>query len=157
MSPTTVLILSFLIGLFTGSRSSTPIAIVAWAERAGWIAAPRYFAWIGALPVAIIFTVLAIVEIVYDKLSWAPPRTAPPGLTARIVMGAVTGVCVAATGTQSAAAGAIAGVVGALVGTFGGFQLRTRLVKSMHAPDFVIAIAEDLVTIGGSLWVVTRF
>jgi hypothetical protein len=30
-------------------------------------------------------------------------------------------------------------------------------VKALGTPDFVIALLEDLVTIGGSLWVVSRF
>jgi uncharacterized membrane protein len=78
-------------------------------------------------------------------------------LIARIVMGALAGACVATAGGVGAVAGALLGVVGALVGTFGGYQLRTRLVKTLGTPDFVVAVLEDLVTIGGSLWVVTRF
>jgi hypothetical protein len=31
------------------------------------------------------------------------------------------------------------------------------LVKALGAPDYVIAVLEDLVTIGGSLLVVSRF
>jgi uncharacterized membrane protein len=30
---------------------------------------------------------------------------------------------------------------------------RPRLVKALGTPDFVIALLEDVVTIGGSLWV----
>jgi uncharacterized membrane protein len=53
--------------------------------------------------------------------------------------------------------GALLGIVGALVGTFGGYQARTRLVKAMRTPDFVVALVGDLVCIGGSLWIVSRF
>lgn len=53
--------------------------------------------------------------------------------------------------------GAVLGIVGALAGRYGGYQARTRLVKALGTPDFVIALLEDLVTIGGSLWVVSRF
>jgi uncharacterized membrane protein len=58
---------------------------------------------------------------------------------------------------QSWMVGAIVGVIGALVGCFGGYQVRTRLVKALGTPDYVIAVIEDLVAIGGSLWVVSRF
>jgi uncharacterized membrane protein len=51
----------------------------------------------------------------------------------------------------------VLGIAGGLVGCFGGYQLRTRLVKALGTPDFVIALLEDLVAIGGSLWVVSRF
>jgi uncharacterized membrane protein len=53
--------------------------------------------------------------------------------------------------------GAVLGIVGTLAGTYGGYQARSRLVKALGTPDFVIALLEDLVTIGGSLWVVSRF
>ena len=36
-------------------------------------------------------------------------------------------------------------------------QARTGLVKALRAPDFVIAVLEDLLAIAGSLWVVSRF
>jgi uncharacterized membrane protein len=40
---------------------------------------------------------------------------------------------------------------------FGGYQLRTRLVKALGTPDYVVAVVEDLVAIGESFWVVSRF
>jgi uncharacterized membrane protein len=78
-------------------------------------------------------------------------------LIARILLGALSGACVASAGGQGMVLGAVLGIVGALVGTYGGYQVRTRLVKALGTPDFVIALLEDLVTIGGSLWVVSRF
>jgi uncharacterized membrane protein len=59
-------------------------------------------------------------------------------------------------GEMGILAGALLGIVGALVGTFAGYQARTRLVKALHTPDFVVALIEDLVCIGGSLWIVSR-
>jgi uncharacterized membrane protein len=53
--------------------------------------------------------------------------------------------------------GAIVGIIGALIGTYGGYQLRTRLVKALGTKDFVIAVIEDLIAIGGSIFVVSRF
>ena len=60
-------------------------------------------------------------------------------------------------GGEGIVLGTVLGIVGALAGTYGGYQARTRLVKALGTPDFVIALLEDLVTIGGSLWVVSRF
>ena len=65
--------------------------------------------------------------------------------------------CIAVAGAHSALSGVVAGFLGSLIGCFGGFQARTRLVKALHCPDYVVAIVEDIVTIGGSLYVVTRF
>lgn len=157
MTPSYVLLLAFLIGLFAGLRSLTPPAATAWAAHLGWLKLRSPLSWVGATPAAVIFTALAIFELVNDKLPKTPSRTAPPGLIARIVTGAFTGACVAMAGGQGLAHGAIVGIVGALVGTFGGYQVRTRLVKALGTPDYVVAVLEDLVTICGSFWVVSRF
>jgi len=92
-----------------------------------------------------------------DKLPSTASRTAPPGLIARVITGGLTGACVSAGGGKSALVGAALGVAGGLVGTFGGYQARTRLVKSLRAPDFYIAMVEDLIAIGGSFFIVSRF
>lgn len=157
MSGSYVLSLAFLIGLFSGLRSLTPTAVTAWAARLGWLKLGSGLTWLGTTSAAIIFTVLAIVELVNDKLPKTPSRTAPPGLIARIVTGGFTGACVATAGDQGLTLGAILGIVGALAGTFGGYQVRTRLVKALGTPDYVIAVLGDLVTIGGSLFVASRF
>jgi uncharacterized membrane protein len=92
-----------------------------------------------------------------DKLPTTPNRTAPPGLIARILLGGLSGACIASTGGDGIVLGAVLGIVGTLAGTYGGYQVRSRLVKALGTPDFVIALLEDLVTIGGSLWVVSQF
>jgi uncharacterized membrane protein len=101
--------------------------------------------------------VLAVTEIIFDKLPNTPSRTGPPGLTARIVTGGFTGACVSLGGGQRALPGAAMGVIGGIVGCFGGYHARAWLVKSLRQPDFNIALLEDLVAIGGSLFIVAHF
>jgi uncharacterized membrane protein len=101
--------------------------------------------------------VLAVTEIIFDKLPNTPSRTAPPGLTARIVTGGFTGACVSLGRGQRALPGAAMGVIGGIVGCFGGYHARAWLVKSLRQPDFNIALLEDLVAIGGSLFIVAQF
>jgi len=101
--------------------------------------------------------VLAVTEFVFDKLPNTPNRTAPPGLIARIVTGGFTGACVSVGGGKSAFVGAGLGAIGGIVGTFGGYHARARLVRSLRQPDFNVALVEDLVAIGGSLFIVSRF
>ena len=151
------LLFAFLIGLFAGLRSLTPPAAVAWAVYLGWIILARPLSLIGSLPAVIILSLLAITEIIFDKLPNTPSRTAPPGLIARVVTGGLTGACVSLGGGRSALLGAGLGVLGGIVGTFGGYQARARLVKSLRQPDFNIALIEDLIAIGGSLFIVSRF
>ena len=151
------LLLAFLIGLFAGLRSLTPPAAVAWAVHLGWLRQARPLSLIGSLPAVIILSVFAITEIIVDKLPNTPNRTAPLGLIARIVTGGLTGACVSVGGGRPALVGAALGVAGGIVGCFGGYQARTRLVKSLRQPDFNIALVEDLIAIGGSLFIVSRF
>jgi uncharacterized membrane protein len=104
-----------------------------------------------------IFTVLALVELVADQLPSAPSRTAPVGLSARIVMGALAGACLAVAGGSGVWLGAFAGAIGGIAGAFGGYQVRTGLVRKLHMKDFMIAIPEDLFAVGIGLILVTRF
>ena len=151
------LLFAFLIGFFAGLRSLTPPAAVAWAVHLGWLRLARPWALIGSLPAVIILILLAITEIILDKLPNTPNRTAPPGLIARIVTGGLTGACVSLGGGKTALVGAGLGVVGGIVGCFGGYEARAWLVKSLGLPDFYIALLEDLIAIGGSLFIVSRF
>jgi uncharacterized membrane protein len=104
-----------------------------------------------------IFTLLAVVEIVMDKLPSTPSRLKAPGLIARIVLGGLCGAAIAASAAQSLALGAVFGVAGGVAGALAGHALRVRLVKALKVPDFVIALLEDAVAIGGGLLIVSRF
>jgi len=158
MTTSIVLLLAFLIGVVSGLRSLTAPAVVAWAAHRGWIHlsyAPLHF--LGSMAAVAVFTLFAIVELVADQLPKAPSRTAPPGLIARIVLGALCGAAIAVSGAQSFAIGAVLGVAGGVAGAFGGYQVRTRLVRALKVPDFVIAASEDAVAIGAAFIIVSRF
>ena len=150
------LLFSFLIGLFAGLRSLTAPAVTAWAVHLGRFTLERPFSLIGSVPAVAIFTVLAIMELVADKLPNTPNRTAAAGLIARILTGGLTGACVAAGAAQSLPAGAVLGTVGGVVGCFGGYEARRWLVKALGTRDFTVAVIEDLVAIIGCLWVLFR-
>lgn len=151
-----IFLYAFLIGLLTGLRSFTPVAATAWYARLGWLKLQSPLAWVGSTTSVAVFTVLAVWELVWDKLPKTPSRTVPPGLIARIVLGGLAGACVALAGELAPVAGAVLGAIGGIAGAFGGRQARRRLVKALHSPDYVIAVLEDLVAICGSLWVLSR-
>lgn len=151
------LLFAFMIGFFAGLRSLTAPATVAWSVRLGWLKLGRPLSLIGSLPSILILSVLALIEIILDKLPNTPNRTAAPGLIARIVTGGLTGACISAGGGHGALAGAALGAIGGVVGCFAGYQARSRLVKALGTRDTYIAVLEDLVAIGGSLLIASRF
>jgi len=151
------LLFVFLIGFFAGLRSLTAPAVTAWAAYLAWLRLERPLSLIGSLPSVLIFTVLAVAELVADKLPKAPNRTSPPGLIARVLTGGLTGACVASSGAQSILLGIILGAVGGVVGCFTGYWARTRIVKALGTPDIYVALLEDALAIAGCLWVVSRF
>jgi uncharacterized membrane protein len=145
------------IGVVAGLRSLTAPAVVAWAANLGWINLHNSpLAFMGSKWTVVIFTALAVVELVADQLPSTPARTAAIGLSARIVTGALTGACLAAAGHAALWLGAIAGIVGAIVSAFGGYYARVSLVRSLRVPDFVIAIPEDAIAIGLGLLLTSR-
>ena len=146
----TSILLSVLgIGIVAGLRAMTAPAVVAWAAHLGWLnLTGSYFAFMGSKWAVAIFTLAALGEFVNDQLPKTPARTTIGPLTERIVMGALTGACLAVAGGASLIVGALLGAIGAVIGTFAGYQARVGLVRSLGVPDYAIAIPEDLVAIG---------
>jgi|SRR5271156_4948546 uncharacterized membrane protein len=150
-------VLSFLLGFVDGLRSLTAPAIVCWAAHLGWLHfAGTKFAFLNHRSTLMVFTLLAIIELVVDKLPNTPPRTAPVGLIARIVLGGASGLALATgAGVSVPLAGVIASI-GAIAGAFAGYHIRRAVVFKAHVPDLVAAIAEDAITIAGGLLIVSH-
>jgi uncharacterized membrane protein len=158
MSATFVFVLAFAIAIVSGMRAMTAPAVTAWAAHLGWLnMAGTWLAFMESTAAVAIFTVLAIVELITDKLPSTPSRTAPVGLIVRFITGALSGACVGVSTGQSPAPGAILGAAGGLAGAFAGHQWRTGLVKALKVPDFVIAVIEDAIAIGAGLFIVSRY
>lgn len=146
--------LAFLIGVIAGLRSMTAPAAVSWAARLGWVHVENtWLAFLGFQFTPYIITVLAVGELIADKLPKTPSRKAPGPFGFRIVVGAL---CGAALGTGSLG-GAIAGVLGAVAGTLGGYEFRMRLVRATGGRDLPIALLEDVIAVGGAVLIVSRF
>ena len=157
MNSELVLALAFGIGVIAGLRSMTAPAAVSWiAHLHGPNLQGSHLGFMGSTPAVAIFTVLALAELVADKLPKTPNRTKPGPFSGRILMGSLSGATLSAGGGGPVVIGAIVGAIGALVGTFGGYQARTRTVGLLHAPDFVIALLEDAVAVGGGILLTSR-
>jgi uncharacterized membrane protein len=153
-----VMLLAFLIGVIAGLRTMTAPAIVAWAANRHWLNLHNtLLALMGSAAAVAVFTLLALGELVVDKLPSTPNRTRLLGLIGRSVTGGLSGAAVAASGAQPIAVGAVLGVAGAIAGAFGGYEVRKRLVRALKIPDSFIALLEDAVAIGGGLLIMSRF
>jgi uncharacterized membrane protein len=93
----------------------------------------------------------------HNQQLYRSQRTAPIGLSARIVTGSLSGASLAIAGGAKFWQGAVAGALGGIAGAFGGYQARVGLVRMLRVPDFAIAVPEDLVAIGLGLFLVSRF
>src|ERR1700691_565742 len=152
-----IYVLAFLIGVVAGLRALTPLAGVSWAARWGWLRLDgTWLAFLGFAATPYILSVLAIGELINDKLPKTPSRKAPPGFIARIVTGAVSGAAVCAA-SESLIVGLVAGAIGAVAGTLGGYEFRSRLVRATGGKDLPIALLEDAIAVGGAFLIVSRF
>lgn len=153
MTHALILLLALLIGVVAGLRSLTAPAVVAWGAYLGWIDLHGTWAsFVGNLITVIILTVLAVGELVTDKLPKTPARTAPPSFAARIIMGGFAGAALGAWPHWTFSALG-AGVIGAVLGTLGAYQARKRLA-AVAGRDLPIALLEDAVAILGAFAVV---
>ncbi|MDQ1473834.1 MAG: hypothetical protein QOJ99_5314 [Bryobacterales bacterium] len=153
MSPAS---LAFPIGVVAGLRSMTAPAAVSWAARKGRLrvkGTPLAFLAHPATPW--VLTVLAVGELIVDKLPKTPSRKAPGPFVGRIVTGALSGAALGAS-ANAFSAGLVAGISGAIVGTLGGYEARMRTVRATGEKDLPVALAEDLIAIGGAASIVCR-
>ncbi|MFZ0806407.1 MAG: DUF4126 family protein [Candidatus Sulfotelmatobacter sp.] len=151
-------LLTFLLGCVDGLRSLTPPALICWAAHFGWLHfAGTRLAFIHHRSTLIVFTVLAVIELIADKLPKTPARTAPLGLVARICFGGACGLGVATSAGTSLFFSALLGSTGGVVGAFAGYHSRHFVVSKAHVPDFVVAVVEDVIAIGGGLLILWCF
>ena len=123
-------VLAFLIGVVAGLRALTPVAAVSWAARLGRLHLENTWpAFLGYAATPYIISLLAIFELVNDKLPKTPSRKTPPQFIARIITGALSGAALGAAG-QALIGGLLLGAVGAVAGTLAGSELRARLAKA---------------------------
>ena len=152
-----VLILSFLLGCVDGLRSMTAPAAVCWAANLGWLPLSGTRLEFLARPLALsIITIMALGELIVDKLPRTPPRTHPVGLIARTALGGACGFAVAVATEINPVLPVIGGVAGALLSAFAGYDARRLLVRRFRLPDFLVALVEDAIAITGGFLILSR-
>ncbi|HEY9127560.1 MAG TPA: DUF4126 family protein [Acidobacteriaceae bacterium] len=149
------MLLALFLGVVTGLRTLTPLAAVSWAARLGILKLDgSWAAFLGYHWTPWILSVLALAELINDKLPNTPSRKTPPQFTARIITGSFAALTLGFEhGTVLLCAGL--GAIGAVIGTLGGAAARTGLVKAIGGRDLPIALLEDCVTVGGVVLIVS--
>lgn len=148
-----LILLSILIGTVAGLRAMTAPAAIAWGAYLGWLDISQTgLSFLGSLWAAMIFTLLAVTELITDQLPSRPSRKVPMQFGARISMGALSGAAIGATG-NTVVIGLIAGVIGAVIGTLGGASVRAYLANRFGR-DLPAALLEDAFAVALAILVV---
>ncbi|WCK79802.1 DUF4126 family protein [Agrobacterium fabrum] len=148
-----LILLSILIGTVAGLRAMTAPAAIAWGAYLGWLDISQTgLSFMGSLWSAMIFTLLAVAELITDQLPSTPSRKVPMQFGARISMGALSGAAIGATG-NTVVIGLITGVIGAVIGTLGGASVRAYLANRFGR-DLPAALLEDAFAVALAILVV---
>ncbi len=118
------LVSAFLLGVTSGLRALLGLAMVSWAARLGYVHLEHtWLAFLGYAFTPYVLSLMAIGELVNDKLSKTPSRLIPPQFITRVVTGSLCGVSLGLA-TGHLLLGFVAGLVGSIAGTFGGAKAR---------------------------------
>jgi uncharacterized membrane protein len=153
-----IFLLAGTMGVVAGLRTFTPLAATSWAARTGRLTLriPR-LAFVGSTVVLGISVILAIAELITDKLPSTRSRTSAFPLTARMISGAICGALFCLSAGVAVPAGALIGALGAIVGAFAGFEIRRRIGIALKVPDAALGFLEDAIAVGGAILIVTHF
>jgi uncharacterized membrane protein len=147
-----IYLLGLLMGVVAGLRAMMPAAALSWAAYLGVLKLDgTWLSFLGSIWAVIIFTILAIGELITDQLPSTPSRKVLPQFGGRVVIGGLAGIAIA--GPANWMLGALAGIVGAVIGTLGGAELRGRLAAHF-GKDQPAAFIEDAIAIVGAALIV---
>jgi len=136
-----------LLGIVTGMRSMTGLAVLCWFAWLGLVPETGWAAWSATPAAAIVFGLCAVGEYAGDLSPRAPRRTAIFPLAVRLLIGGLVGALVARALTEPVAGGVIFGVIGVLMGAYGGVHLRMWLARKVGL-DWPVGVTESVVALG---------
>jgi uncharacterized membrane protein len=143
------LIAAIILGVVAGMRSMMPLAalsILLWRRpEIAPVTSPAH--WFAVPPLAIIFGLAALGELIGDKLPKTPNRTALGPFVGRLASGALTGAALVQLGGVNPWVGAGCGAAGALASTFGMFHARRFVGRLTGIRDPYVGAMEDVIAI----------
>jgi uncharacterized membrane protein len=100
---------------------------------------------------ATVLKVLAIGELIVDKLPFTPPRIKSFSVSARVFSGGLSAAAISKAKGNSVIAGAILGSAAAFVATFLFYFLRKKAGEKLNVYDPLLGAFEDALVIGAGL------
>jgi uncharacterized membrane protein len=92
----------FTIGIIAGLRSLTAPAVVNWAARLGWLdVSGSWMSFLGSRTATTVLSLLALAELVADKLPKTPSRTSLGPLAFRVITGGFSSIAICTSAHQS--------------------------------------------------------
>ncbi|WP_018622116.1 DUF4126 family protein [Spirosoma luteum] len=156
------LLKAFQIGVIAGIRTMTAPALVSYKlahtklnRSAGPTLQDSKLHFLTSKTTTNVLAVMAVGELIADKLPGAPDRTGQPQVWGRIGSGALSASALTGADGNSAPIGAVVGALGAVAGSVAFYQLRRWLTHEKDLPDLWVALAEDALTIGAG-WLVVH-
>jgi uncharacterized membrane protein len=140
---------SIALGLAAGARTTAAPMLAHAALRARpRVTSDRLVRLAQSDRAGLVLRVGTVLELVVDKLPGVGDRTAPVGVAARALSGALSSAALAAADGRSKWLGAALGGAAAIASTYALFHARRGIQRRTAVPAFVLGIAEDALVLG---------
>lgn len=136
-----------LMGVVTGMRSVTALAVLCWFAWLGILPETGWAAWSATAVATIVLGLCALGEYAGDLSPRALSRTSALPMIVRVLFGGVAGALCAQALTEPVAGGVLFGVAGVLIGAYGGVRMRVWLAKKVGR-DWPVGVTESAVALG---------
>jgi len=145
--PVEVAVRAGLLGLVTGIRSVTPLALLSWINPAREGNASTVDQLLESPAGRATTAIAALGEIVADKFPAIPSRTNPVVLLSRVVIGGAAGMILCRRLHQPLVLGIISGAVGAGIGSWASTSSRAWLSRTTKTPQALWGGVEDVLAL----------
>ena len=138
------------LGAVAGMRSMTAPALTSdhFAKQPSLFLGASPLKGLGLTTTASVLKLMALGELIVDKLPGVPNRTIPGSLVVRSLSGGICGAAVFLAEGKRAEVGAAVGAAAAIGSSFASFTLRRSLGQALKVPDPAVAVAEDTLALG---------
>jgi uncharacterized membrane protein len=133
-------------------------ALLCWAAAIGWLDFHHSgLAFLSTRSALVIFSLIAIGEMVLDKAPGIPPRVSSGGLFVRFASGAFCGVALATHCHEPMVFALLFGAFGSLLGAGTGYWVRKAITRIFHLSNLPAGLLEDsLAVLAGILFLWNR-